>query len=299
MRGKRQASLLLACALLLARPAHADDAIEWKLRGDDAMTAGRAAEALDAYRRAATIEPSPTLDYNIGRALLAVGDLVGALEAFERYQATAPEALRQKTYRLEEIMTDVRSKLATLHVEARQEGVDGAEVFVRGKLVGTLPLAPMRANPGHAEVRVARTGYEPFVERFELGSGATTRVDVSLRPERIVARLSVVTTPPGARLSVDGTPRGQAPLAVDLTPGAHRLSLSLSGHQPRTLEVSLAERESRQVDVELAPERAPLTSRWWFWAGIGVVSAALTATVVALNVERSPSQGSLGTFSVP
>jgi hypothetical protein len=57
--------------------------------------------------------------------------------------------------------------------------------------------------------------------------------------------------------------------------------------------------ESRRIDVQLSPENTPLLSRWWFWAGASVLAVGAAAAIVAVSVERSPAQGSLGTFRVP
>jgi len=263
------------------------------------MDAGRAAEALAAYRRAAAIEPSVALEYNIGRALLAVGDFAGALDAFERYDQQATEELKQRTHRLAEVMSELRAKVSALTVVADDASAAGARVRVRGVEIGLVPVTALRTNPGRAEIRVERAGFEPFSETIDLPAGGTSHVHVVLRPERVVARLAIVATPSGARVSVDGEPRGVAPIDLELAPGPHRVVLAAPKHDARSLTLSLARGESRRIDVQLVPESPPLASRWWFWAGLGVVAAGATTAVVAASVERSPSEGSLGTFHVP
>ncbi len=284
-----------------ARLAHADDVVtaaEWKKRGDDAMDAGRAAEALAAYRRAAEIEPSPSLDYNVGRALLAVGDFTAALQAFERYDATAPDDLKKKTHRLSEVMADLGAKIATVTITGDDQ-TTGARVSLRGAAVGALPLAPFRANAGRAELRVEREGFEPFVEALDLPPGGATLVRVVLRPERPIARLGIVATPSGARVAIDGEARGAAPLDLELAPGAHQLVVSAPKHDARTMSLTLARGETRRVDLTLPEKPPPITERWWFWTGVGVVLTGAAIAVIAASVERAPNTGSLGTFHVP
>ena len=102
MRPRRvvAAGILFALSLSLsASRALAAESAEVAARtreGDEAMDQGRPAEALAAYEGAARIEPSPALDYNIGRARLGVGDFAGAILAFEHFLATAPEDLRDR-----------------------------------------------------------------------------------------------------------------------------------------------------------------------------------------------------------
>jgi len=281
----------------VARAEDESNASTWKARGDAAMVAGRAADALESYRRAAALEPSPKLDFNIGRALLAMGDMAGALEAFERYDRTAPDDLKAQTHRLAEVMAELRGKVAALEVVAVDDTAKGAEVFARGKALGRLPTPPFTLNPGQVEVRVARSGYEPFVQTLELAPGDKSRLDVALR--RIVSSLAIASAPTGASVEVDGVLSGPAPLTLALSPGDHQIVVRAPRYQPRTVRVSLAEGKTRQVDVQLAPEAAPLTSRWYFWTGVGVIAAGVATAIIAANVERSPSRGSLGTFNVP
>lgn len=300
----------LLCAILpllvfsLAEPtacADEEGAAEWKRRGDEAMDAGRAAEALTAYRRAASLEPSPALDYNVGRALLAVGDFAGALAMFERYETSAPEELQRRTHRLGDVMAELRTKIATLTVVCEAASCTGARTTIRGVEAGPLPLT-LRLNPGRAEVRVERRGFLPFAETVDLGPGETAGVVVTLRPEPVFGRLAIVANPRGAGVAVDGQRRGLAPIDLELAPGTHEVVLSAPKHAERKLTVSLAENESRRIDLALAPsgpESTPITSRWWFWTGAGVLVAGAALAVVAASVERAPSEGSLGTFQAP
>jgi hypothetical protein len=289
-------SLSLACVLAPA-PAWADEAASWKRRGDEAIDAGRAAEALAAYRRAREIAPSPALEYNIGRALLAVGDFVGALEAFERYDATAPAELKERTHRLAEIMGELRTKIATLTLTG---DLEGARVTIRGAPVTTTAGAPLRLNPGAAQVRVVRVGKEPFVANVDLAPGRPLVLPVKLAPERrATGRLALTARPSSARITLDGVLRGVAPVDVELEAGEHEAVITAPSFEPRRLRFTLARGEARRFDIELTPEKKPLTSRWWFWTGVGAVVVAAGAGVAAASLERAPADGSLGTFRVP
>jgi hypothetical protein len=57
--------------------------------------------------------------------------------------------------------------------------------------------------------------------------------------------------------------------------------------------VVLGERESRVVDVPLAIDK-PLTRRWWFWTGLGVLAAGGAVAIgVAATTERGAPPGSI------
>ena len=103
-----------------------------------------------------------------------------------------------------------------------------ADVLVDGNPRGTSPLT-MALAPGPHTITV-RTDRDSRVVQLTIAPGAEitqhfemkTRVDV---PQ--VGRVSVVTEPPGAKVSVDGRPRGAAPLVVaDLHAGEHTVTVA-------------------------------------------------------------------------
>ncbi|RMH43896.1 MAG: PEGA domain-containing protein, partial [Deltaproteobacteria bacterium] len=133
------------------------------------------------------------------------------------------------------------------------------------------------------------------------------------------ATLAVLTTPPGAVVSLDGerlpgvTPVRAAPVA----PGRHRIAIDLAGHLPVARDVDLAAGEHRTVDVQLAQKPAPppprartrnrppragrLTARTTPWADVYLGGRKLgttpfanlrlpagTHTLVFKNPERKP-----------
>jgi hypothetical protein len=73
---------------------------------------------------------------------------------------------------------------------------------------------------------------------------------------KLVGEVSLVTTPAGASVSVDGEPEsGATPLTVKLPPGAHKVSLTLAGHQPKEIEINVTTGEKTEQKVELASQQ--------------------------------------------
>lgn len=131
-------------------------------------------------------------------------------------------------------------------------------------------------------------------------------------------QLSVLSTPPGATVLLDGNSRGVTPFTGELTPGAHVLELRLRGHHDTWRELSLpaehaidvevalvadetsspseaapepalatptaALRSSPQVMDRFAPEPVPSAS-WWTWSLFGG-SAALLLGAGAVELSR-------------
>lgn len=70
---------------------------------------------------------------------------------------------------------------------------------------------------------------------------------------RGVQQLTVFTRPTGAAVTVDGKAHGQAPVSVELSPGAHQVDLVLPGYETTRREVTVAADKSLELDVALSP----------------------------------------------
>jgi hypothetical protein len=98
----------------------------------------------------------------------------------------------------------------------------GAELFIDGRRRGPTPLT-LSIEPGAHTLTLRRAGVERSVP-LTVNAGAQIAQYFELTPPEpaVAARLSIVVDPPGARVSVDGRPRGVSPLVIeDLAAGAH------------------------------------------------------------------------------
>jgi len=110
-----------------------------------------------------------------------------------------------------------------------------------------------------------------FLRPASHGDGATARVVGVTLPGQGPAdhpggdrALAVVTTPPGARLAVDGHPvtGTQTPATVPLVAGEHLLAITAAGFQPLTFPVTIpAAGATPRLDLTLTPER-PAATPW-------------------------------------
>lgn len=137
----------------------------------------------------------------------------------------------------------------------------GAEIRVDGRLLepGVVSHAVVA---GVHPVVVERAGYQPVQEELEVGAGDNLLIDRVL--VRVSAVIKVLTRPPGALVSVNGTPlgvtSGRAPanfsptgeaalypgsdfsdeLEIEgLQPGTHTIEVSLDGYRTRRSEVNV------------------------------------------------------------
>ena len=288
---------LVGGALTIARRADAEEpaaapdaAADAKRRGDDALVNGRHAEALAAYKESYGARPDAAVLYNIGRAHQALGDYPAALEALESFESTAPADVRARVPGLPTLLAAVRKRASMIAVSS---DVAGAEVKLDERVLGTTPLAaPVRVNAGTAVLVVAKDGYFPFSRAVTLPPGGVLAFDVALVSKQTKAIVTVRSSIAGAKVTLDGKPEGTVPTDVVVSPGSHDVQLDLDGYRSSRSAVALAAGERKTLDLTLE-QNAPLTKKWWFWTGIGVVAVGATITVVALTTERSPSNGNV------
>ncbi len=145
----------------------------------------------------------------------------------------------------------------SLRVESEPSG---ARVHVDGQSRGETPLALADLPLGPHAVRVERKGYDPQSRDVTLSvdsPNAGVRV-VLARSAVADATADVLSTPPGAAVSLDGRPAGQTPLSgLKLKPGRHQVALALEGHEPWSGTVDVGAGEKGRVEARLRPVPTP------------------------------------------
>ncbi|MCA9594052.1 MAG: PEGA domain-containing protein [Myxococcales bacterium] len=163
--------------------------------------------------------------------------------------------------------------------------VPGAQLYVRGKMVGTAPLSgPIALTPGRHELEVRRDGYRTVKRTVVIRDGEVTRLSLKLEPSASPAasgRLSLSIAEAGAVVFVDGVPTAQHGFA--LPSGPHRLRVERDGFFPFERGVEVPRGRTANVAVELEPtpeyraryrDRAG-SQRFWSWVAIGGGAAVL------------------------
>ncbi len=136
----------------------------------------------------------------------------------------------------------------------------GARVQVNGQPRGVTPLELPELPFGSYQVRLEQKGFEPQTQTVSLDAGApVARVKVKLtRTAALAGSAAIVSTPPGAAVTVDGRSVGRTPLSgLALRPGSHRLALALDGHESWSGVVDVAAGQKGRVEVRLRPEAKP------------------------------------------
>jgi hypothetical protein len=214
--------LLALTDAVLSTSAAADPVSDWqeakRLRNDGtaAMDRGDFVEAVEAFRGAYKLYPSPNLFYNIGVALDQLGRTGAAVEAFEHFLASAPKARSDArdfaTNRLAVLAPGVGRLDLTLSPPDARVTVDGEEA--RWPHTGGLPV-----TAGERTVVAEKNGYEVFTAKLTLVAGEQRHLDITLQPKP--ASVAVVDRPaPPARPRDTTAPAlvASAPTAAERKP---------------------------------------------------------------------------------
>lgn len=265
---------------------------EDKRHGDEAMIALRYQEALAYYRRAFDATKNPALLYNMGRAYEGLAEFPKALDALDEFTDKAPPELKARVPKLEELVNDVRRRVATMVVSVP---VAGAEIRLGNKVLGSSKPGPnvYRVNAGPQTLQVSHRDYFPFERTLILVGGQSETIDVVLALRSAEALLRVTSPVSGAAVAIDGKSIGNVPAETPMKPGQHRIAVSRDGYDSAEANVVLAAGERKDVDIPMAVHDS-IAKKWWFWTGIGVVLVAGgIATYIALTTEKDPSAGTI------
>ena len=137
---------------------------------------------------------------------------------------------------------------------------DKAKVYVDGKFQGLSPATAESVAAGAHEIRVELSGHAPVTRTVQVANGGDTTETFKL--ESVLGRIEVVTTPPGAKISVDGkavgTTRPQGDSAVsqvllveNVSAGEHAVLAHLDGYFDQSLKVTVRAKETKQLPFTL------------------------------------------------
>ncbi len=174
-----------------------------------------------------------------------------------------------------------------------------ARVRVNGSEVDRSGVAYV-LDAGEATITAEAAGYGSFRQDIYLRPGERRNLSVVLSPLSLGSAL-VLVDPPGASVSLDSVPLGEAPLTIALdgtrgilsaiAPGREGASLVLPESGDSTLEIALP------LDDGLGPRGRLEAARGGFYSSLGWLAIAIPATALSIGARnvyaeaetRSPS----------
>jgi PEGA domain len=112
-----------------------------------------------------------------------------------------------------------------------QSRPEGAQVKIDGEVKGNTPLT-VRLDAGAHVMEVQSGKSEPRVIPLMISAGVQTSQYVELQGVAKTGGLEISSDPAGARITIDGRPRGTTPATIaDLSPGDHSVVLEAGGRK--------------------------------------------------------------------
>ncbi|HKY39063.1 MAG TPA: PEGA domain-containing protein [Polyangiaceae bacterium] len=161
---------------------------------------------------------------------------------------------------------------------ARKAYTDGEKAFAAGDFAGAftgfskanelIPSAQAqywvaKSLDGQGKVEEAVTAYEklladPEISKLPEDKQADAKARLADLKAKLVGEVSVLTTPMGATVSIDGTPQpGETPIMLKLAPGPHKLTLIAPGYEAKEVDVEVKGGEKSEQKIELVAKPTP------------------------------------------
>jgi hypothetical protein len=181
------AALGIAVAVAGAAPdaraqsaAEADKAIA---HGVELREKGKDEEALDEFRRAYSLQPSPKARAQMALAEQALGMWVLAEEHLrEALRSVEDPFIAKHKAALASSLATIGQHLGSLEIRGE---APGAEVFIDGAKAGTLPFRePKRVEAGMRNLEVRSPGFYPVSRVVRVPAGETARETIELHAQR-------------------------------------------------------------------------------------------------------------------
>jgi serine/threonine protein kinase len=140
----------------------------------------------------------------------------------------------------------------------------GATVYINDQYKGKVPLR-LRLPPGKYMVRMTLSGYEDWNSQVDVGESGDYPVTGRLKsqqggrpkPPADKPYINVQSTPPSAKVFVDGSFKGTTPVKIDVKPGKHRVRVTLEGYQNWEHQVEVRQSREHPINIYLKPGKEP------------------------------------------
>jgi hypothetical protein len=270
--------VLALCAVAAAEPSDKakEEAATRFERGVKLYDAQDYAAALAEFEAAYRLVPRYQVLFNVGVAQKKLFRYNDAFRSLTRYlQEGGDKVPPDRRDQVAKELAEIHALVAEVTVK-----VDGlpASIEVDGRLMGETPMSgPLLLPSGHHVVRASRDGYDPALREIDVVSGEKVELQLSPKLKAKVpttAKLSVMSRPAGAELSLDGKSIAN-PWSGTVDPGGHEVRATLKGYEKARTELVLSAGQERALTVELTPlpPPPPWYKRWYTWTIVAVVVA--------------------------
>ena len=269
---------------------------------------------------AQTLTGEAKVDYDTARLLAGDGDYAGAFMRFQSAFDLSHDARLlwnlaacQKNLRHYSKVIDLVNRYlaeagAALSAQDRKDALDliqaldtfttlaklevsepGAELFVDDDRLGVSPFPDrVRIDVGNRRIRARKEGFLDYDKTVPVGGAPEVSVDVKLEKEVHEGKL-VVSAPANAQILVDGKSAGSGKAELTVSSGGHTLRVTAPGMRAYEREVTVKDKETRDVEVTMEIEPAPEKPRLRVAVGCGDAEPRGTDDGLTIYVDGSPA----------
>jgi tetratricopeptide (TPR) repeat protein len=289
---RRLAALASLVSVTLAAPSHAEPtAREHFASGVEASRRGDLVVALEHFEKAQALSPNQTVLFNLGQTYSALGRPVEALGALEKYIAMdgpSGDAVRRRE--VESLVKKNEARVGTLEVELEPPD---AVLAIDGQAVSLVSGKTTRVAAGRRLLTATREGFHPTVRPLDVRPLETSRVRLVLEhpaamPDAIIeARCKV----PDVAVSVDGkvVGRSASAISVPVVSGTRRVRFERPGFVPSELDVVADAQSVARAECALAYDPSfPARERAALRVSVSDARAAIFVNGMPFRGERIP-----------
>jgi hypothetical protein len=262
------------------------------------------AGALVKFQHAFDLSSDPRLLWNMGACEKNLRHYARLLRLINRYLHEGGSSLSDaQRADANMVAQTVRALVSTIRLNVN---VADASVFVDGAKQGTTPMMePLLVDLGDRRLRVSKVGYKDQELVLHVAGASEIPVSIALEKQPVKSQLAIGASPSSAAIHLDGVLVGTGSWQGAVTAGRHTLLVTASGMSDRTTDVSIAEGQSRSVDIALERESGGSAALWWIGggllaAGLGVGGYFLLHSSSQPGVG-APTQGTIspGYINIP
>jgi len=250
-------ALLAALVLFAGRPLRAEEASpsarEHFNRGYAFAESGDANSAIREFELAYSINPNPSVLYNLGQAYAAAGRSSEAIETLQRYltlggssvsEARVAQINAQLTFhaqRVGKLTIELEPPSATLWVDGKSEGVGSRTVLL---------------NAGKHHLIATAPGFELGSAEPQILAQSEAKLVLRLEPRKLPVELSIACPLEDVAVFVDGVPRGRTPAltSITLASGPHQVRFQRAGYLADEQRVDLVPAGTHRVSCQPKPD---------------------------------------------
>jgi len=159
--------------------------------------------------------------------------------------------------------------------------------------IGKTPVKLNKVPAGTHLISISMEGYKTYVQKVNVESGETTRINILLESLEYVdakfSKLTIKTLPPDAFIYIDEKFIGKSPLLeITIETGKHTMKISKTGYKVKKIDMEVKD-ENKINEIKVSLQKSKNFNQNYFSVIIPLVIIFLFILVVIFKKKRSSS----------